>query len=142
MKALHLQRGLAFIFFSLGGWCLVDPITVEKLVMRPEFYVGNSTSALFIGCFGAQAVLVSLVMWTSIFKPVTFLVFGVFGSVPFFAFNYYFYFEAKMFTEWMLLDFVGNTGILICGLLGYRMSKLELEVNNLMHGTPESGVPV
>lgn len=133
MTALSIQRGLAFIFFSLGGWCLIDPVTVESLVLRPEFYIGTSASALLLGCFGAQAVLVSVVMWTSVFRPNTFLIFGLIGSLPFFAFNYYFYFEAKMFTEWMLLDFVGNLGILGCGLLGYRLSKRELEANALSH---------
>lgn len=134
MEAIHLQKGLAFIFFSLGGWCLIDPMTIEKLVIRPEFYVGNSTTALFIGCFGAQAVLGSVVMWSSLFRPSTFLIFGIVGSVPFFVFNYYFYFEAKIFTEWMLLDFVGNTAILACGLLGYRLAKSE--VNNLNQQDP------
>jgi hypothetical protein len=53
-------------------------------------------------------------------------VFGFVGSVPFFVFNYYFYFEVKIFTHWMLLDFVGNAGILIFGLTGYHYSKSEL----------------
>lgn len=125
MKAIHLQQGLAFIFFSLGGWCLIDPATVESLVLRPEFYVGNATSQLLMGCFGAQAILVSVLLWTSVFRPTTFLIFGILGSIPFFVFNVYFYFIAKMFTNWMLLDFVGNLGILACGILGYRLSKAE-----------------
>lgn len=31
-----------------------------------------------------------------------------------------------MFTNWMLSDFVGNLGILGCGLFGCRLSKLEI----------------
>lgn len=126
MKAIHIQRALALIFILLGGWCVVDAPTVERLVLRPEYYVGNLTILLFIGCFGAQAVLAGTVIWTSTFRPSTFLIFGLVGSIPFFIFNYYFYFVVEMFTKWMLLDFVGNTGILTCGLLGYRLSKAEL----------------
>lgn len=111
---------------------MVDAPTVEALALRPEFYVGNSTTALFLGCFGAQAILVGVVIWTSVFRPITFLVFGLVGSIPFFIFNYYFYFVAVMFTPWMLLDFVGNIGILTCGLLGCRLSKTELEAKQAM----------
>ncbi|MFZ5756885.1 MAG: hypothetical protein ACOY3X_08285 [Pseudomonadota bacterium] len=126
MKAIHLQRLLAFIFLGLGGWCLFFPATVEALVLQPAYYVGNDTSALFIGCFGAQAVLVGTVILTSVFTPRTFLVFGLIASVPFFGFNYHFHFVKGMFTDWMLLDFAGNVGILTLGLLGYRLKKREL----------------
>ena len=128
MKAGHIQRTLALIFIFLGGWCVIDAATVEALVLRPEYYVGNSTSRLFIGCFGAQAVLGGVVIWTSVFRPRTFLVFGLAGSVPFFIFNYYFYVVTEMFTDWMLLDFAGTIAILACGILGYRLSKAELAV--------------
>jgi hypothetical protein len=59
------------------------------------------------------------------FKASTFLVFGLAGSLPSFAFNYYFYFVAQIFTHWMLLDFVGNIGILASGGVGYRMKIKE-----------------
>ena len=78
-----------------------------------------------IGCFGAQAVLCGTIIATAEFKPQTFLIFGLIGSVPFFVFNAYFYFVVPIFTDWMLLDFAGNLGILACGLLGYRLSKAE-----------------
>jgi len=30
-----------------------------------------------------------------------------------------------MFTQWMVLDFAGNIGILTCGLFGYWLSRRE-----------------
>ncbi|MEZ5471304.1 MAG: hypothetical protein R3E90_05940 [Marinicella sp.] len=126
MKSIHVQKLLSFIFFILGGWCLVMPGTVELLSLKPEYYVGNATSRLLLGCFGAQAILVGAVILFSEFKPKTFLVFGIIGSVPFFVFNFYFYFIAKMFTDWMLLDFIGNLGILGLGIWGFRLSKQEM----------------
>jgi hypothetical protein len=126
MKAIHVQRFLALIFMSLGGWCLIMPMTVEAIVMRPEFYLGNQTSTLFLACFGAQAVLVGIVVYSSRFLPSTFLVFGLMASLPFFVFNYYFYFVRGIFTDWMLLDFVGNVGIFSCAILGYRLSLKEI----------------
>lgn len=130
MKAIHLQRILAFIFIALGTWCLLFPAVVESFVMRPAYYVGNSTSELFVACFGAQAILVGTVIYTSRFLPSTFLIFGIVASVPFFGFNYYFYFVRGMFTDWMVLDFVGNIGIFASGLWGYRLSLKEATANN------------
>ncbi|MBX3447029.1 MAG: hypothetical protein KF765_09755 [Parvibaculaceae bacterium] len=125
MRAIHIQRFLAFIFLGLGGWAMFMPGMVERLGMKPEYYVGNATSSLFIACFGAQAVLVGVVILTSKFLPRTFLIFGLCASIPFFIFNYYFYFVLSMFNEWMLLDFAGNLAILACGILGYRLSLRE-----------------
>lgn len=125
MKSIYIQRLLALIFIGLGGWCLLFPAVVEAIVMRPTYFVGNATSALFVACFGAQAILGGIVIFTSRFLPSTFLIFGLVGSIPFFGFNYYFYFVREMFTDWMLLDFVGNVGILACGLWGYRLSLQE-----------------
>ncbi len=127
MTAKHVQYFLAFIFLSLGGWCLLTPGMVEQLGFRPEYQVLNATSSILIGCFGAQAVLVGTIIATAEFKARTFLVFGLVGSVPFFVFNYYFYFVAQMFTDWMLLDFAGNIGILACGIIGYWLKKAETQ---------------
>jgi len=125
LRSIHVQKALALIFLGLGAWCLFFPATVEALTIRPEYRVGNATSALFIACFGAQAMLCGIVIYTSRFLPRTFLVFGLLASVPFFGFNYYFYFIKGMFTDWMLLDFAGNVGILAFSLLGYRLSARE-----------------
>ena len=125
MKAIHLQRFLGFIFLSLGLWALLLPAQVEQFTFSPNYVVGNATSAVLVGCFGAQAVLCAVLIFTTQFRAQTFLAFGVIGSVPFFVFNYYFVFVVPMFTHWMLLDFVGNLGILISGILGWRMKQRE-----------------
>ncbi len=125
MKAIHIQWFLSFIFLSLGGWAMLAPDMVEALVLKPEHYIGTQASHLFVACFGAQAVLCGIVILMSRFTPHTFLVFGFFASFPFFAFNYYFYFVQQIFTDWMLLDFVGNIGILVCGVVGYKLSLRE-----------------
>ncbi|MEO0981358.1 MAG: hypothetical protein AAFX03_01755 [Pseudomonadota bacterium] len=118
--ARRIQIALALVFLVLGGWCLATPHMVERLVLRPEHQHLTAASAVWVGCFGAQAVLGGIVIATSRFTARTFLIFGLCASLPFFVFNYYFYFVAEMFTDWMLLDFVGNTIILACGLLGWR----------------------
>lgn len=125
MKAIHVQYMLAAIFLLLGGWCVLFPEMVETLVLRPEYRIGNPTSQLLLACFGAQAMLVGTVICTCRFLPKTFLIFGLTASIPFFVFNVCFYVVRGMFTEWMLLDVVGNAGILACGLLGYRLALKE-----------------
>ena len=115
------------MFIGLGGWCLFWPATVvEQLAFKPEFQHGSATSALLIGCFGAQAILAGTVIAFSAFRPHTFLIFGIVGSLPFFAFNWYFYYIAQMFTDWMLLDFVGNLTILACGVGGFFLKRKEI----------------
>ena len=126
ITAKHIQYVLAAIFIGLGGWCLLDPHGVERLVLKPDYQHLSATSALFLGCFGAQAMLGGTVIALSRFSPRTFLIFGLVGSVPFFVFNWYFVYVAQMFTEFMLIDFVGNLGILACGLAGYVVRKREL----------------
>ena len=128
LKARHIQVSLALIFLLLGGWVLFFPGMVESLSFKPEHYIGTEASRVILGCFGAQAVLCGLVILTSKFTPRTFLVFGLFGSIPFFAFNYYFYFVRGIFSDWMLLDLAGNIGILACGIIGYRLSRKEQRV--------------
>ncbi len=125
MSAKHIQYFLASIFLGLGGWCLVSPLMVEALVFRPEYRDTSALTPILIGCFGAQAMLTGAVIALAEFRPRTFLIFGLIGSLPFFGFNYYFYFVAEMFTDWMLLDFVGNVGILACGVLGWRLRGSE-----------------
>ncbi len=125
MRSQTLQRFLASVFLVLGTWCMLLPRMVEQLTIRPEHQVLTATSAVFIACFGAQAVLCGAIIWFAKFTPKTFLAFGLLGSIPFFAFNWYFYFVQPIFTKWMLLDFAGNVAILACGLIGYRISHRE-----------------
>ena len=126
MTSKHVQFLLAAVFLGLGGWCLIAPHSVERLVLRLEYQDLSATSALLMGCFGAQAVLVSIVIAFSTFSPRTFLIFELLGSLPFFVFNYYFVVIVEMFTPFMLIDFIGNTCILGCGLAGYWLRKREL----------------
>ncbi|WP_224815773.1 hypothetical protein [Hasllibacter sp. MH4015] len=123
MSALFIQRLLASVFLGLGGWVLIFPHVVERLVLAPDHYIGTPASSVILGCFGAQAVLGGIVMWLSRFRPITFLVFGIAGSVPFFIFNYYFVFVVEMFTNWMILDFFGNVAIFALCMLGYVKLK-------------------
>ena len=56
MQSIHIQRLIALPYFGLGGWCLFAPHMVERMTINPEYQHLSATSALFIGCFGAQAV--------------------------------------------------------------------------------------
>ena len=126
MRAKHIQYVLAGIFLGLGGWCLVAPDMVETLVLTPDYRDASATSRLLFQCFGAQAVLAGVLLLVSTLSPRGFLIFGLAGSLPFFVFNYYFLYVVPMFTNWMALDFAGNIGILICGLIGWRLRRREL----------------
>lgn len=111
-----LQICLSSIFLVLGSWCLFFPGVVIELTFRPEFAVASDQSRFIMGCFGAQAVLTGTIILVARFTPMTFLVFGLFGSIPFFVFNAWFLFVDPVLNEWMLLDFAGNLGILMTGL--------------------------
>lgn len=125
MKAITIQRMLGSIFLVLGLWVLLFPGHAEQTALSPDHYIGTYTSAVLIGCFGAQAVLCSTLMFTSVFTSRTFLIFGLVGSVPFFIFNYYFLYVVPIFNNWMFLDFIGNIGILLCGIAGCRIKLRE-----------------
>jgi hypothetical protein len=125
VSARLIQTLLGLIFLVLGGWVLLLPGQVEALVLNPEYAIGSQTSRVLFGCFGAQAVLCGTVIVASDFKARTFLIFGLLGSIPFFVFNYYFVFVVPIFSRWMLLDFVGNIGILVLGLAGWRLAARE-----------------
>ena len=65
MHPLHIQRLIALPYFILGGWCLLAPRMVERFTVTPDYQHLSATSALFIGCFGAQAILGGLFIWFS-----------------------------------------------------------------------------
>src|SRR3990170_942465 len=126
MTALLAQRLIAVPFLVLGAWCLVLPEMVERLAVRPEFYHGSPATALFIGCFGAQAMLSGLFAAFSRFTRATFLVYGI-ALLPFFWFNYWFVFIVPMLNQWMLLDFAANVAMLALCVIGYRASAKPSE---------------
>ena len=115
------QRLIAVPFLVLGAWCLFFPGMVERLGVRPEYYHGDTTTALLIGCFGAQAVLSGLFAAFSRFTRTTFLVYAI-ALLPFFWFNYWFVFVVPVFNTWMALDFVCNAAMLALCVVGYRGS--------------------
>lgn len=128
MTPLLAQRLIAAPFLVLGAWCLFFPETVERLGVQAEYYHGTPTTALLIGCFGAQAVLSGLFAAFSRFTKTTFLVDGV-ALLPFFWFNYWFVFVVPIFNEWMALDFVSNAAMLALCVVGYSKSPVEKPVS-------------
>ena len=119
MSALLAQRLIALPFLILGSWCLLMPDMVERVSIRPEYYHGSTTTALMMGCFGAQAVLSGLFAMFSRFTRTTFLVYGL-ALLPFFWFNYWFVYVVPVFNAWMALDFVCNLAMLALCAIGYR----------------------
>jgi hypothetical protein len=91
----------------------VRPLTAQRLIA--------ATTALMMGCFGAQAVLAGLFAFFSRFTRTTFLVYGI-ALLPFFWFNYWFVFVVPIFNQWMLLDFIANVAMLALCVIGYRAS--------------------
>ncbi len=128
MHPIVIQRLLATVFLGLGGWAMLFPATVERLVFTSEYYTGTPASQVIMACFGAQAVLGGVVMFFARFEARTFLIFGIVGSIPFFVFNYYFVFVVEMFSNWMLLDFAGNIAIFTLCMMGYRGLSASPEV--------------
>jgi hypothetical protein len=122
MTPLILQRVIALPYLLLGGWCLVAPHMVEALMFTPAYQHLSATSALMIGCFGAQAVLGGLFIWFSEWTAKTFLVYAI-ALLPFFWFNYWFVYEVPIFNRWMALDFVSNAAMLGLSLLGWRLMR-------------------
>ena len=121
MTPLIAQRLIAVPFLVLGAWCLFLPGQVERLGFRPEYLHASTTTAVLIGCFGAQAILSGLFAAFSRFTRTTFLVYGV-ALLPFFWFNYWFVFVVPVFNELMLIDFAANLAMLALCVAGYRGS--------------------
>lgn len=121
MKAQTIQRLIALPYLLLGGWCLVAPMTIERMMINPDWQHMSQTTALMIGCFGAQAVLGGLFLWFSRLSRTGFLVYAI-ALLPFFVFNYWFVFVVPLFNQWMALDFISNAVMLALSLWGWRVS--------------------
>jgi hypothetical protein len=119
MTPRTIQYAIAAVFFVLGGWCLIAPQSVIDLTVRPDYRPDDAIAPLLVGCFGAQACLAGLFAAFSIFTRATFLAYGV-AVLPFFGFNYYFYFVDPVFNELILLDAAGNLIFLVLCVMGYR----------------------
>lgn len=120
-----LQNVLAAVFVGLGGWCVLAPSSVEGLALQARYQHQDVTTHVLIGCFGAQAVLVGLVLHLAELSAEALLTFGLAASLPFFVFNWYFYAVLPMFTPLGLIDVLGNTAILACGVGCYVLKKRE-----------------
>jgi hypothetical protein len=115
----HVQYALASVFVVLGGWCLASPSSVLALAIRPEFQSDAPIVPILIGAFGAQALIAGLFAALSEFKKRTFLAYGV-ALLPFFVFDWYFYYQEPMLTEVGMLDALGNIFMLGLCWLGWR----------------------
>lgn len=124
-RAKLLKTTQALVFLALGGWCLLAPHMVEALSLKSEYQHLSATTALLMGCFGAQAILCGALMLMARFTAATFLGFGLLASLPFFVFNAWFVWVAGMFTGWMLLDFAGNVSFLLIGITGWHLMRHE-----------------
>lgn len=124
MTPLLAQRLIAVPFLVLGAWCLILPGQVERLGFRPEYLHASTTTAVLMGCFGAQAILSGLFAAFSRFTRTTFLVYGI-ALLPFFWFNYWFVFVVPVFNQLMLIDFAANVAMLALCVIGYRASARE-----------------
>jgi hypothetical protein len=119
MSARMAQYSIGVVFAILGGWALLAPASVIELAIRPEFQSDDFFATFAIACFGAQACLFALVAFTARFTRTTFAAYGV-ALLPFFVFNYWFYFRVPLLTEIGLLDFVGNLVMLALCWHGWR----------------------
>ncbi len=122
MSARTTQYLIGAVFAVLGGWALLFPGSVIDLAVRPEFRSDDYLATFAMACFGAQACLFALVAFTAIFTKRTFLFYGI-ALLPFFLFNYWFYFEVPLLTEVGLLDFAGNTVMLALCWHGWKTAE-------------------
>ena len=122
MAARTTQYLIGAVFAVLGAWALLAPDSVIELAVRPEFQSDDYLAKFSLACFGAQAWLFALVAFTAIFTKRTFAAYGI-ALLPFFVFNYWFYFRVPLLTEVGLLDFVGN--LIMLGLCwhGWRVAE-------------------
>ncbi|HEU0311191.1 MAG TPA: hypothetical protein VFR36_08245 [Sphingomicrobium sp.] len=123
-EARRWQTLIAIVFLGLGGWCLIAPTSVVALTVLPRHQNDFQLTAITLGAFGAQAMLVGLVAATSQFTARTFLALGV-AMLPFFAFDWWFYFVDPVFNELILLDVAGNLVMLAACLRGWWLLRLD-----------------
>ena len=122
MSDRTIQLALASVFFVLGGWCLVSPTSVLDLAITPEYRSDAPIVPVLMGAFGAQALIAGLFAAFSRFNKATYVAYGL-ALLPFFLFDYWFYFVEPMLTKVGLLDAVGNAIMLLMCALGWRASK-------------------
>lgn len=95
------------------------PGSVLELGVRADVRGHGPLEPLLMGCFGAQAVLAGLFAATARFTATTFAAYGS-ALLPFFVFDWYFYAVRPLFTEFVLLDAVGNAFMLALCVVGWK----------------------
>ena len=123
MTARNAQHLIAAVFLVLGGWCLVAPGSIADLMFQPAYRTDARLETFLIACFGAQACLGGLFAATARFSRVTFVAFGL-ALLPFFVFDWYFYFVVHILTPLGLLDAVGNLAMLALCVVGWRKCEV------------------
>ncbi|HSQ96007.1 MAG TPA: hypothetical protein VLM18_07955 [Croceibacterium sp.] len=118
-RARNARLAIAAVFLVLGGRCLVAPGSVLELGVRADVRGHGPLEPLLMGCFGAQAVLAGLFAATARFTATTFAAYGS-ALLPFFVFDWYFYAVRPLFTEFVLLDAVGNAFMLALCVVGWK----------------------
>jgi hypothetical protein len=119
MSVRNIQYCLAAVFFILGGWCLLSPMSVLELTITPAYRSDDLIVPILIGAFGAQALIAGLFAAFAAFNRTTFLAYGI-GLLPFFVFDYWFFVVEPMLTWIGMLDALGNIIMLILCWLGWR----------------------
>ena len=122
MTALRIQRAIAAVFVVLGGWALLMPQQVIDLTIRQGIAQGGRLETFAVACFGAQALISGLFAASARFTRTTILAYGI-ALLPFFAFNYWFYFIDPIFTAVGLLDLLGNAVMLVLCVWGWKVSE-------------------
>ena len=120
MTPRRIQWIIAAIFLGLGAWCLFAPMSVAELGLRPSYQTSAPILPILIGCFGAQAMLFGLVSVFATYNRRAFMALAL-AILPFFWFNYHFYFVEPVFNEFILIDALGNAALLFLALWGYRL---------------------
>jgi hypothetical protein len=127
MSTRSMQTILASVFFILGGWCLFAPGSVLALCIQPDYQSDDPIAPFLMAAFGAQAMIAGLFAMTAQFTRLTFLAYGI-GLLPFFAFDFYFYFVTPVLT---LIgaggDFVGNVIMIGMCWLGWRNAPARIQ---------------
>lgn len=119
MTARRIQLLIAALFFALGAWFLIAPASVMLLAVRPGYRTESELVPLLIAGLGAHAVLTGLFAAFSVFTKRTFFAFGA-ALLPFFWFDYHFYFVEPVFNAFILLDVLACAIFLVLCVLGYR----------------------
>ena len=94
------------------------------LAFTSDYSENTFVTRFIMACFGAQAVLFGIMALILRWPARAFIVFALL-LLPFFAFNWYFHYESPVLTSIGMLDFAGNTIMLILAVIGWRAARRE-----------------